>query len=135
MEQPPEREIISSDEGSRINGVLRELLAKSGAGVALVVRREGALIARAGNMQADELESVGMLSALIYGAAQSVAASMGSSVSYIHQHGEGKDLLILRINEKMGLIIAFDQALGLGGILYNARGSAMALGQILGSMT
>ena len=85
-------------------------------------------------MKAGEIESVGMLSALIYGAAQGVAASIGTSVSYIHQHGDRKDLLILRINEQMGLVLAFDQALGLGGILYNARRSAAALGQILGSM-
>ena len=48
METSPDREIISSDEGSRINGILRELIAKSGADIALVVRREGALIARGG---------------------------------------------------------------------------------------
>ena len=133
METFPDREIISSDEGSRINGILRELIAKSGADIALVVRREGALIARGGDMKAGEIESVGMLSALIYSAAQGVAASIATSVSYIHQHGDRKDLLILRINEQMGLVLAFEQALGLGGILYNARRSAAALGQVLGS--
>jgi predicted regulator of Ras-like GTPase activity (Roadblock/LC7/MglB family) len=67
-------------------------------------------------MQAKVIETVGMLSALIYGAAQSIAAPIDASVSYIHQHGDIKDLLLLRINETFGLIIAFDEELGLGAI-------------------
>jgi predicted regulator of Ras-like GTPase activity (Roadblock/LC7/MglB family) len=129
--KPSDRETISSDEGSRINGILRELIAQSGAEIALVVRTEGALIAMEGNMEPSEKETVGMLSALIYGAAQGVASAIGTHVSYVHQHGDQKDLLILKINEKMGLIVTFDQTLGLGGILYNARQSAAAVARIL----
>ena len=135
MGKPSDRETISSDEGSRINGILRDLIAQSGAEIALVVRTEGALIAMEGNMNPSEKETVGILSALIYGAAQGVASAIGTRVSYIHQHGDQKDLLILKINEKMGLIVAFDQALGLGGILYNARQSAAAVAKILGGKT
>jgi hypothetical protein len=39
----------------------------------------------------------------------------------VHQHGDKKDLLLLRVNETFGLVIAFQQKLGLVGILYNAR--------------
>ena len=131
VEKPPDREIISSDEGSRINGLLRDLITKTGAEIALLVRTEGALIARAGKM--DEIEDVGMLAALVYGAAQSIAASFKTSVSYIHQHGDRKDLLILGINGQSGLVVAFKGALGLGGILYNARQTAAALCELLRS--
>jgi predicted regulator of Ras-like GTPase activity (Roadblock/LC7/MglB family) len=124
---------ISRDEGSRMNGILRELLTISGAQSVLVVRAEGTFIARAGKMESEDLEAVGMLCALIYGAAQSIAASIDTSLSYIHQHGDKRDLLFLGITAIFGLIIAFDEDLGLGGILYNARRSAAELGQILGA--
>jgi hypothetical protein len=39
----------------------------------------------------------------------------------VHQHGGKKDLLLLRVNETFGLVIAFQQKLGLVGIFYNAR--------------
>ena len=84
-------------------------------------------------MQANDIEAVGALSALMYGAAQSIAASIHTSLSYVHQHGGQEDLLLLRINETVGLIIAYNQELGLGGIIYNARRCAAALGQILGT--
>jgi predicted regulator of Ras-like GTPase activity (Roadblock/LC7/MglB family) len=74
-----------------------------------------------------------MLSGLICAAAQAIANSLETSLSYVHQHGDKKDLLLLRINETFGLVIAFHQKLGLGVILYNARRSAIALRQILGT--
>ena len=126
-------ETISKNEGSTINGILRELITLSAAQIVLLVRTDGALIARAGNMQANDIEALGALSALMYGAAQSIAASIHTSLSYVHQHGGQKDLLLVRINETVGLIIAYNQDLGLGGILYNARRCAVALGQILGT--
>jgi predicted regulator of Ras-like GTPase activity (Roadblock/LC7/MglB family) len=133
VEKSPDRETISSEQGSRINGILREFITLSGAQLGLVVKTEGTLIARAGKTETTEIEGVGMLSAMMYGAAQSIAASIGTSVSYVHQHGDETDLLLLRINGTFGLIIVFHQALGLGAILYNARRSAAALNQILGA--
>jgi len=115
-----------------MNGILRELLTMSGARSVLVVKTEGTLIARAGTMESKDIETVGVLCALIYGAAQSIAASIDTSLSYIHQHGDKRDLLLLRITATSGLIIAFNGDLGLGGILYNARRCAAELGQILG---
>jgi predicted regulator of Ras-like GTPase activity (Roadblock/LC7/MglB family) len=126
-----EQETISSDDGSRINGILSELLSLSGAETALLVRTEGSLVAQAPKVETHELECLGMLSGLICAAAQAIASSLGTSLSYVHQHGDKKDLLLLRINKTFGLVIAFQQKLGLGGILYNARRSAVALGQIL----
>ena len=38
LERAPEQETISSDEGSRINGILRELLSLSEAEIALLGR-------------------------------------------------------------------------------------------------
>jgi predicted regulator of Ras-like GTPase activity (Roadblock/LC7/MglB family) len=96
-----------------MNGLLCDLITQTGAEIALLVRSEGALIARAGNM--DEIEEVGMLAALIYGASQTIAASLKTSVSYLHQHGDQQDLLILRIDGQRGLVVAFKEALGLGG--------------------
>jgi hypothetical protein len=54
-------------------------------------------------MQANDIEAVGALSALMYGAAQSIGASIHTSLSYVHQHGGQEDLLLLRINETVGL--------------------------------
>ena len=131
LERAQEQETISGDDGSRINGVLREVLSLSGAESALLVSTEGCLIAQAQRMETNQLECVGMLAGLICAAAQSIAGALGTSLSYVHQHGDKKDLLLLRINETFGLVIAFHQKLGLGGILYNARRSARALAQIL----
>lgn len=125
------RETISSDEGSRINGIIHELVTRTGAELALVVRTEGVVIARAGTMQANDLEDVGMLSSLIYAAAQSVGGLLKTCVSYVHLHGEQIDLLILKINSTAALILAYDEALGLGGILYTARRSAEELAKIM----
>lgn len=102
---------------------------RTGADSALVVREEGALIATAGNT--DQMEDIGTLTALMYSAAQSISASLETSLSYIHQHGTQKDLLILRIDAQTGLVIAFAEKLGLGGILYRARATASALAGIL----
>jgi hypothetical protein len=52
--------------------------------------------------------------------------AMRSSINF-----DKKDLLLLLINETFGLVIAFQQKFGLGGILYNAPRSAVASGQIL----
>ena len=131
LEQAPEREAISSDEGSRINGILRELLSLSEAEIALLVRVDGSLIAQAQKGQKSKLECMSTLCALICGAAHAIARSQGTSLSYVHQHGDKKDLLLLGINETFGLVISFQQKLGLGGVLYNARRSAVALGEIL----
>jgi predicted regulator of Ras-like GTPase activity (Roadblock/LC7/MglB family) len=133
LERAPEQETISGHDGSRINGILNELLSLTGAKTALLVRTEGSLIAQAQKAQTAESESIGMLSGLICGAAQAIAGALERSLSYVHQHGDRKDLLLLRINETFGLVIAFHQKLGLGVILYNARRSAVALGQILGN--
>jgi predicted regulator of Ras-like GTPase activity (Roadblock/LC7/MglB family) len=133
VEKSPDPKTISSGQGSRINGIAHEFITLSGAELVLVTTTEGALIARAGEMDTTEIEGVGMISALIYAAAQSIGTSIGTSVSYVHQHGDKKDLLLLRINGNFGLIIAFDKLLGLGGILYNARRTAAALSQILGA--
>lgn len=128
---PSSCETISCDDGSRMNGILRELISLSGAQTVLVVSAEGALIARAQKLKANDIEAVAILCALMYGAAQSIAASIDTSLSYIHQHGDKRDLLLVRINATFGLIIAFNEELGLGGVLYNARRSAAALGQYL----
>ena len=135
LERAPGYDTISSDEGSRINGILRELLRSSEAEIALLVRTDGSLIAQAQKVQTHKLESMGTLCALICGAAHAIANSQGTSLSYVHQHGDKKDLLILGINETFGLVIAFQQTLGLGGILYNARRCAVSLGQILETET
>ena len=79
----------------------------------------------------DEIEEVGMLAALIYGASQTIAASLKTSVSYLHQHGDQKDLLILRIDGQRGLVVAFKEALRLGGVLYKTRQTASALCELL----
>ena len=50
-------------------------------------------------MQANEIEAVGALPALMYGAAQFIGASMHTSLSYVHQHGGQQDLLLFRTNE------------------------------------
>jgi predicted regulator of Ras-like GTPase activity (Roadblock/LC7/MglB family) len=131
LERAPGYDTISNDEGSRINGVLRELLRSSEAEITLLVRTDGSLIAQAQKMQTIRLEALGTLCALLCGAAQAIASTQGTSLSYVHQHGDNKDLLLLGINERFGLVIAFHQKLGLGGILYHARRSAVALGQIL----
>jgi predicted regulator of Ras-like GTPase activity (Roadblock/LC7/MglB family) len=124
---------ITSDQGSRINGLLKDLLIQSGADFALVVRTEGALIAKAETVITDEIENVGMLAALIYGAAQNIGGLLSSVVSFVHQHSDQKDLLILRISEQSGLIIGFNQVLGLGEVLYKGRRAATVLAELLGS--
>jgi hypothetical protein len=84
LEPAPEQEAISSDEGSRINGILCELLSLS-------------------------------------------------ELSYIHLHGDKKRPSPAWDKRNVRLGDCFHQKLGLGGILYNARRSAVALGQILGT--
>jgi predicted regulator of Ras-like GTPase activity (Roadblock/LC7/MglB family) len=125
---------ITSDQGSRINGLLKDLLIQSGADFALVVRTEGTLIAKTGTVITDEIENVGMLAALIYGAAQNIGGLLSSVVSFVHQHSDQKDLLILRISEQSGLIIGFNQVLGLGQVLYKGRRVATVLAELLGSV-
>jgi predicted regulator of Ras-like GTPase activity (Roadblock/LC7/MglB family) len=125
---------ITSDQGSRINGLLKDLLIQSGADFALVVRTEGTLIAKTGTVITDEIENVGMLAALIYGAAQNIGGLLSSVVSFVHQHSDQKDLLILRISEQSGLIIGFNQVLGLGEVLYKGRRAATVLAELLGSL-
>jgi predicted regulator of Ras-like GTPase activity (Roadblock/LC7/MglB family) len=127
LSECPRIETISSNQGWRISGILNELIAVSGAESALVVRTEGALIAMAGNIRASQAENLGMFSALIYAASQSATLSIGTSLAYVHQRGVKKDCLILKVNDQMGLVIAFDPAVGLGSILYHARLSASAL--------
>jgi predicted regulator of Ras-like GTPase activity (Roadblock/LC7/MglB family) len=126
---------ITSDQGSRINGLLKDLLIQSGADFALVVRTEGTLIAKTGTVITDEIENVGMLAALIYGAAQNIGGLLSSVVSFVHQHSDQKDLLILRISEQSGLIIGFNQVLGLGEVLYKGRRTAAGLAELLGIST
>jgi predicted regulator of Ras-like GTPase activity (Roadblock/LC7/MglB family) len=134
LERASEQETISCYDGSRINGILRELLSLSGAGSAQLVHTEGSLIAQTQKVDAPKMECVGMLCGLMCAAAQAIANSVESSLCYVHQHGDKKDVLLLPINEKFNLVIAFHQELGLGGILYNARRSAVALKKILGTV-
>jgi predicted regulator of Ras-like GTPase activity (Roadblock/LC7/MglB family) len=114
---------------------LKDLLIQTGADFALVVRTEGTLIAETGTVITDEIENVGMLAALIYGAAQKIGGLLSSGVSFVHQHSDQKDLLILRISGQSGLIIGFGQALGLGEMLYRGRRTAAGLAELLGSST
>jgi predicted regulator of Ras-like GTPase activity (Roadblock/LC7/MglB family) len=120
LERAPQEETISGDKGSRINGILRELTTVSGAESALLVRTEGALIAWSGNGQTNQVECMAILCALISGAAQAIARSIGTSLHYVHQHGDKNDMLLLEVNETFGLVISFHELLGLGGILFHA---------------
>jgi hypothetical protein len=46
-----------------------------------------------------------------------------------------KNLLVHRINETFGVVIAFHEMLGSGGVLYNAWRNGAALRQIQGTGT
>jgi hypothetical protein len=65
LERAPEQEAVLSDEGSRINGILRELLSLSEPEIAPLVRTDGSLIAQAQEVQTHKVEYMGTLSALI----------------------------------------------------------------------
>ena len=74
-------------------------------------------------MQANEIEAVGALPALMYGAAQFIGASMHTSLSYVHQHGGQQDLLLFRTNETLGLIIVTIES-SAWAAFYITRGAA-----------
>jgi predicted regulator of Ras-like GTPase activity (Roadblock/LC7/MglB family) len=112
---------LIQDDIDIIDAVLRELLRKSEANIALLVEKAGYLIHQCGNPDQIDTTTFATLGSNAYNAVQFMASLVNeSNFSSMYQQGESYSTLMLNIDENSLLVIVFPTHLTVGSMKYYA---------------
>ncbi|HEX8311256.1 MAG TPA: roadblock/LC7 domain-containing protein, partial [Chthoniobacteraceae bacterium] len=104
-----------------LDQVLRELLKKSEANIALLVEKAGYLIHQCGNPEAIDTTTFATLGSNAYNAVQFMANLVNeSNFTSMYQQGENYSTLMLNVDENSLLVIVFPTHLTVGSMKYYA---------------
>ena len=104
-----------------IDNVLRELLKKSEAHIALLVEKAGYLIHQCGNPEAIDTTTFATLGSNAYNAVQFMAnLVIETNFTSMYQQGENYSTLMLNVDENSLLVILFPTHLTVGSMKYYA---------------
>lgn len=118
MSQFPQ--LIQEDIDS-IDAVLRELLKKSEANIALLVEKAGYLIHQSGNPAEIDTTTFATLGSNAYNAVQFMANLVNeTNFSSMYQQGEHHSTLMLNVDENSLLVLVFPTNLTVGSMKYFA---------------
>lgn len=109
----------------QIDAVLRELLKKSDASLALLVDQGGFLIANQGDGDQFDLTSIAALSSGAYLATQTIAGLVEeTSFNSVYQQGEHHSIFIMSVDSQCQLVAIFESKVGVGVVKYYATALA-----------
>jgi len=111
-----------------INGVMRDLLSKSEAHVALLVEKAGYLIHQCGNPDSIDTTTFATLGSNAYNAVQFMAQLVNeNNFTSMYQQGENFSTLMVNVDENSLLVIVFPTHLTVGSMKYYANPAARAI--------
>jgi predicted regulator of Ras-like GTPase activity (Roadblock/LC7/MglB family) len=113
-----------------VDSVLRDLLRKSEANIALLVEKAGYLIHQCGNPEQIDTTTFATLGSNAYNAVQFMASLVNeSNFSSMYQQGESYSTLMLNIDENSLLVIVFPTHLTVGSMKYYAAPAVRAISE------
>ncbi len=121
---------LNQEDIDRIEAVLRELLRKSEANIALLVEKAGYLIHQCGNPEQIDTTTFATLGSNAYNAVQFMASLVNeSNFSSMYQQGESFSTLMLNIDENSLLVIVFPTHLTVGSMKYYAAPAVRSIAE------
>ena len=119
---------LNQEDLDHLNVVMRELLAKSEAHVALLVEKAGYLIHQCGNPESIDTTTFATLGSNAYNAVQFMAQLVNeNNFSSMYQQGENFSTLMVNVDENSLLVIVFPTHLTVGSMKYYATPAARSI--------
>jgi predicted regulator of Ras-like GTPase activity (Roadblock/LC7/MglB family) len=119
---------LNQEDLDHLNVVMRELLAKSEAHVALLVEKAGYLIHQCGNPDSIDTTTFATLGSNAYNAVQFMAQLVNeNNFSSMYQQGENFSTLMVNVDENSLLVIVFPTHLTVGSMKYYASPAARSI--------
>jgi predicted regulator of Ras-like GTPase activity (Roadblock/LC7/MglB family) len=122
-------QLIQEDIDS-LDAVMRELLKKSEANIALLVEKAGYLIHQCGSQEEMDATTFATLGSNAYNAVQFMAQLVNeSNFTSMYQQGEHYSTLMVNVDENSLLVIVFPTHLTVGSMKYYAAPAAKTIGE------
>src|SRR5882757_3020632 len=119
---------LIQEDLDHLNVVMRELLAKSEAHVALLVEKAGYLIHQCGNPESIDTTTFATLGSNAYNAVQFMAQLVNeNNFTSMYQQGENFSTLMVNVDENSLLVIVFPTHLTVGSMKYYANPAARSI--------
>ena len=121
---------LNQEDLDHLNKVMKELITKSEANVALLVEKAGYLIHQCGNQDAMDATTFATLGSNAYNAVQFMAQLVNeNNFTSMYQQGEHFSTLMVNVDENSLLVIVFPTHLTVGSMKYYAMPAARSLGE------
>ena len=121
---------LTREDVDHIDAVLRDLLARSEASLALLVEKAGYLIQQAGDTSQVDTTTFATLGSNAYNAVQFMASLVGeSNFTSMYQQGENLSTLMVNVEENSLLVLVFPTHVTVGSIKYFATPAARTLNE------
>lgn len=121
---------LIQEDIDHIDSVLRDLLRKSEANIALLVEKAGYLIHQSGNPEQIDTTTFATLGSNAYNAVQFMASLVNeSNFSSMYQQGDAFSTLMLNIDENSLLVIVFPTHLTVGSMKYYASPAVRSIAE------
>lgn len=112
---------LNQEDIDSVDSVMRDLLTKSEASIALLVEKAGYLIHQCGNPETLDTTTFATLGSNAYNAVQFMASLVNeSNFSSMYQQGENFSTLMVNVDENSLLVIVFPTHLTVGSMKYYA---------------
>jgi len=124
---------LNQEDITQIDDVMRTLLSKSEANIALLVEKAGYLIHQCGNPEQLDTTTFATLGSNAYNAVQFMANLVNeSNFTSMYQQGESYSTLMVNVDENSLLVLVFPTHLTVGSIKYYAAPAARSVAEIIG---
>jgi predicted regulator of Ras-like GTPase activity (Roadblock/LC7/MglB family) len=119
---------LTQEDVDHVDALLRELIQRSEASLALLVEKAGYLIQQAGDTAQVDTTTFATLGSNAYNAVQFMASLVGeANFASMYQQGENFSTLMLNVEENSVLILVFPTHVTVGSMKYFAAPAARAL--------
>ena len=119
---------LTQEDVDHVDTVLRELLERSEASLALLVEKAGYLIQQAGDTSQVDTTTFATLGSNAYNAVQFMASLVNeSNFTSMYQQGENFSTLMLNVDENSLLVLVFPTHVTVGSLKYFATPAARTL--------
>src|SRR4051812_44396083 len=124
---------LNQEDITQIEDVMRTLLSKSEANIALLVEKAGYLIHQCGNPEQLDTTTFATLGSNAYNAVQFMANLVNeSNFTSMYQQGESYSTLMVNIDENSLLVIVFPTHLTVGPMKYYAAPAVRSIADQIG---
>ena len=121
---------LNQDDLDHLNVVMKDLLAKSEANVALLVEKAGYLIHQCGNQDEMDATTFATLGSNAYNAVQFMAQLVNeNNFTSMYQQGEHFSTLMINVDDNSLLVIVFPTHLTVGSMKYYASPAAKRIAE------